>query len=79
MLLVPLEIASRGDQVHNAEAFRRQGWALVLRETGLSGQTLQTAISELLAKRATLEEAQTTWQGGGAAERLVELLAEVMR
>jgi UDP-N-acetylglucosamine--N-acetylmuramyl-(pentapeptide) pyrophosphoryl-undecaprenol N-acetylglucosamine transferase len=33
MLLVPLEVGSRGDQVINAQIFQKNNWALVLRET----------------------------------------------
>ena len=47
MLLVPLELGSRGDQVLNAESFQNRGWALVLRETELTPDTLKSALIQL--------------------------------
>ena len=46
MLLIPLELGSRGDQVLNAESFKNQGWADVIRETELEGESLPLAIDQ---------------------------------
>ncbi|MBC7660393.1 MAG: undecaprenyldiphospho-muramoylpentapeptide beta-N-acetylglucosaminyltransferase [Chitinophagaceae bacterium] len=47
MLLIPLELGSRGDQVHNARSFEKQGWALVLSEKILSADTLKENLRKL--------------------------------
>ncbi len=52
MLLIPLEIGSRGDQVHNARSFEKQGWALVLSEKDLTPKTLLEYLSRLTATTA---------------------------
>lgn len=48
MLLIPLEIGSRGDQIHNAKSFAKQGWAMVLSERELSPETLKNHLNRLL-------------------------------
>lgn len=59
MILVPLEKGSRGDQILNAESFKRQGWAEVVREGDLTPDTLvtaiQNAVQELDGLKARLE------------------------
>lgn len=48
MLLIPLsKAASRGDQILNAESFKKQGFAEVLEEENLTDQTLLDAINNL--------------------------------
>ena len=58
MILVPLEKGSRGDQILNAESFRRQGWAEVIREGDLNAtvivEAVQNAINNLEAIKVRL-------------------------
>jgi len=58
MILVPLEKGSRGDQILNAESFRRQGWAEVIRESDLNAtlivEAVRNAINDLDAIKARL-------------------------
>ncbi|MFW7377866.1 MAG: undecaprenyldiphospho-muramoylpentapeptide beta-N-acetylglucosaminyltransferase [Oligoflexus sp.] len=51
MILIPLEIGSRGDQVDNAECFEKHGLALVLREKELNEHSLLAAIHKLRSKQ----------------------------
>ncbi|HZG86802.1 undecaprenyldiphospho-muramoylpentapeptide beta-N-acetylglucosaminyltransferase [Paenibacillus sp.] len=52
MLLIPLSLAaSRGDQIANAESFRSRGFARVLPEEELTGETFVTAVRELYERR----------------------------
>lgn len=46
-LIVPLEKASRGDQIENAEYFAEQGFACVLRESELCQNTLAPALESV--------------------------------
>ncbi len=48
MLLIPLELGSRGDQILNANSFARQGWCLTLRDKDLSETSLLAAIKQLI-------------------------------
>lgn len=77
MLLVPLEIGSRGDQVLNAKSFETNGWALVLRETQLTPETLQAAIDDLKVKAAGIRAKQAVGAGTDAAESILGVLAGV--
>lgn len=77
MLLIPLEIGSRGDQVDNAKSFAKHGWAMVLRETELDGASLEQSISQLVVKAPELRSTMLSWQkqqGGGSAETLLNSL-----
>ena len=56
MLLIPLEIGSRGDQVLNAESFKKQGFAEVLRETELTKDKLLNAIQTVFENREGYKE-----------------------
>lgn len=49
MLLIPLTVgASRGDQIVNARSFEKQGYAQVLEEEKLTGESLLKALEELI-------------------------------
>lgn len=47
MLLIPLEVGSRGDQLLNAKYFEAKGWALMIKETHLSIEILINKINQL--------------------------------
>lgn len=79
MLLIPLEIGSRGDQVLNAESFRKNGWALVLRETQLTAASLGEAMRELEAKGQELKAKQAAWDGKDAVDNILRVIAEAAR
>ena len=74
MLLIPLEVGSRGDQVYNAEAFERQGWANVLREADISSVKITSAIDALVAGREAFLAAQSKYDGKFAAEKILDIL-----
>lgn len=75
MLLVPLELGSRGDQVINAESFARHGWALVLREKAVDAAAFQAALADLAGKADALRRAQQDAGVEGAAERILAAIA----
>lgn len=52
MILIPLEKGSRGDQILNAESFRQNGWARVLRESDLSVQSLVAMVRQAVTTAA---------------------------
>lgn len=51
MLLIPLEIGSRGDQVDNAKCFEAHGVAKLLRESELDKHLLLASIRELFSQK----------------------------
>lgn len=61
MLLIPLEIGSRGDQVQNAKYFAEKGWAAVLPERDIQPEDLLTRIRELWQNRAKMVSAQSSY------------------
>lgn len=66
-LLVPLPLsASRGDQILNANYFEQRGYAKVLEQEKLNGETLLSALGELQAHRQeyVLNMAQSTEADG---------------
>lgn len=77
MLLIPLPTsASRGDQMHNAKYFEKQGYAKVLRQEFLSITSLMADVSELYKNRYTYE---TNMRSSGMANGLQKLCEEIMK
>lgn len=56
MILIPLEIGSRGDQVDNARCFHEYGFAAVIREADLSEQKLLSVIEQVFLDRNLFKE-----------------------
>lgn len=77
MLLIPLEAGSRGDQVHNALAFQKSGWAQVLRESELTSSTLLSAITTLQQAAGAMKSAQATYDGRGSAAIVLEEISKI--
>jgi UDP-N-acetylglucosamine--N-acetylmuramyl-(pentapeptide) pyrophosphoryl-undecaprenol N-acetylglucosamine transferase len=79
MLLIPLEIASRGDQVDNAKSFASHGWALILRETEMDGPRLQAAIERLMKESQQLQNAMLSSEAsGGSAGHIMRCLGTIL-
>jgi UDP-N-acetylglucosamine--N-acetylmuramyl-(pentapeptide) pyrophosphoryl-undecaprenol N-acetylglucosamine transferase len=79
MLLVPLELGSRGDQVINAEAFARSGWAHVLREKDLTKETFGAALERLAVDGPAMVTREAEFDGRGVADRILTILASTVR
>jgi UDP-N-acetylglucosamine--N-acetylmuramyl-(pentapeptide) pyrophosphoryl-undecaprenol N-acetylglucosamine transferase len=60
MLLIPLELGSRGDQILNANYFAKNGWAQVIREGDLAAENLCTALRELYDGRDSFVQAMSS-------------------
>ena len=52
MLLIPLEIGSRGDQVQNANFFASKNWASVISERDLNQERLINGLSQLVTNQS---------------------------
>lgn len=83
MVLIPLEGAgTRGDQVDNAEWFERQGAAVVIKKSGMTETSLQSALSSFLsaAQRKNYREACKKLCGSERpAEKIARILLEGMQ
>ena len=57
-ILIPLSAAaSRGDQILNANSFKKQGFSYVLEEESLTGDILLDAVRDVYANRVSYRKA----------------------
>lgn len=74
-ILIPLSAAaSRGDQILNAESFKKQGFSTVLEEEALSEDTLYQAITETYENRAAFIHNMEQSPLGNAVETVIRLI-----
>lgn len=74
-VLIPLSAAaSRGDQILNAESFKKQGFSTVLEEEALSEDTLYQAITETYENRASFIHNMEQSPLGNAVETVIRLI-----
>ena len=77
-LLIPLSAAaSRGDQILNAHSFEKQGFAAVLEEEQLTGESLEKALTDLWENRDAYVSAMAASQVGNPIETIIGLLEEL--
>lgn len=75
MLLIPLpKSSSRGDQLLNAESFKRSGYAHVLLEEEMTGESFLSAIHKLHTEKQKLIENMTKKQTLDGIESLVAII-----
>jgi UDP-N-acetylglucosamine--N-acetylmuramyl-(pentapeptide) pyrophosphoryl-undecaprenol N-acetylglucosamine transferase len=82
MVIVPLLAGSRGDQVRNAERFRKVGAGVVLNDQADLADALQTALHEISVDPARREELGARARSLvtiDARERIAKLLTEIAR
>ena len=78
-LLIPLSAAaSRGDQILNANSFKNQGYAAVLEEEQLNGDTLYDALNSLWENRESYVNAMEASPMGNSIETITGLLEELV-
>lgn len=75
MLLIPLSIhASRGDQVLNANFFKKMGYAIVLEEENLTANTFIQSVTELIQNKEEIMDKQFTAKSSKTPMQFTELL-----
>ncbi|HTP58175.1 MAG TPA: glycosyltransferase, partial [Spirochaetia bacterium] len=83
MVLIPLPTAgSRGDQLRNAEVFRKAGAAVVLQEEEITPESFLSTVEGLLQDKPGLSRmaAQArSLSGGDSAGRIAALIMELAR
>lgn len=78
-ILIPLGTdASRGDQILNANSFKRRGFAEVLREENMTKESLYNDIVEVSANRASYIEAMEEAQKEDAAKLVTDVILQVL-
>lgn len=78
-LLIPLSAAaSRGDQILNARSFERQGYAAVLEEEELNGESLLKALQTLWENREAYISAMETSPMGNSIDTIIGLLEQLV-
>lgn len=78
-LLIPLSAAaSRGDQILNARSFERQGYAAVLEEEELNGESLLKALQTLWENREAYISAMETSPMGNSIDTIIDLLEQLV-
>lgn len=78
-LLIPLPLeASRGDQILNAESFRKQGFSIVLAEKDATKEAFLAAVSELYCNRQSYIDAMSESKQMNPIQTIIRLIHEVM-
>ncbi len=77
-ILIPLsKEASRGDQILNANSFKRQGFSYVIEEEELSDATLSAAISQVWERRDAYVKAMQDSQKSDAIAIILDLIEQL--
>lgn len=80
MLLVPYPLgASRGDQIQNAESYRRRGLARVLPQEKMNATTLTTELLSLLRDRNQLLSALRDYPAKDGTDAVLTLIEDVQK
>lgn len=75
MLLIPLPLsASRGDQIMNAESFKKRGFAVVLDEDGMDDNIFINGVNELFMRRNQLKQAMQNSEALNATKKILEII-----
>lgn len=79
-LLIPLGAGSRGDQVLNANSFKKKGYSHVLLQDNLSPATLPEAIGNASAQRETMISEMKKFNASqNSADKILSLIEVVAR
>ncbi|MCD8230696.1 MAG: undecaprenyldiphospho-muramoylpentapeptide beta-N-acetylglucosaminyltransferase [Clostridiales bacterium] len=79
-ILIPLsKAASRGDQILNANSFKKQGFSYVLEEENLTEETLSAAISAVWENRQSYISAMKESQKTDAIEIIIDLIEQLRK
>lgn len=79
-ILIPLsKNASRGDQILNANSFRKQGFSYVIEEEELTDQTLSNAVKEVWEKRDSYISAMKNSQQMDAVTAITDLIEKLRK
>ena len=73
MLLIPLSRqASRGDQISNADVFKKQGYAHVLFEEDLTEESFSEKVTDLIESETEIKKQMENYERQDATERVID-------
>lgn len=79
-ILIPLSSASsRGDQILNANSFKKQGFSYVIEEENLTDETLLNAVNEVYENRETYISKMMESPAKDSISTIVELIKETAK
>lgn len=79
-ILIPLGTnASRGDQLLNAESFRKRGFSAVLQEEDITKQRLMDTVNDVFTNRHKYIDAMSSSQQGNASSVITDILLSVCK
>ncbi len=79
-ILIPLSAAaSRGDQILNANSFKKQGFSFVLPEEELNSETLMKAVKDVYEHKSNYVTAMEKSPLNDAIETIMQLIKEVQK
>jgi UDP-N-acetylglucosamine--N-acetylmuramyl-(pentapeptide) pyrophosphoryl-undecaprenol N-acetylglucosamine transferase len=80
MVLIPLtKEQSRGDQIINAESFKKAGYAEVLEEEKLTKQQLVSTLKEVLQNKEVYLQNMENYEGDFSVKPIISLIKDVSR
>ena len=80
MLLVPYpKLASRGDQILNAQSMEKRGLCRVLLQENMTAETLTQSLRETWEARDSLKEAVRKAPPANATDRVLEIIEEIRK
>lgn len=75
MLLVPLsKAASRGDQILNAESFKKRGFAIVLEEENITKESFMNTVSSIEKNKEKMKKAMEQYENSNGVEKIANLI-----
>jgi len=78
-ILIPLEAASRGEQIENAEMATKKGWSLVLRESTITTRLLIDTVTELYKNRNSWQSRISCFACPESTEEIEALLLSIAK
>lgn len=79
MLLIPLEIGSRGDQILNAKSFTANGWADMLMESKTTKQDLLLKINDMMSRKANIQSQQKSGYQALTSQRVTDCIVSQLK
>ncbi|MBA4542274.1 undecaprenyldiphospho-muramoylpentapeptide beta-N-acetylglucosaminyltransferase [Thermoactinomyces daqus] len=80
MLLIPLsKAASRGDQILNAESFKKMGYCDVLQEEEMTAETFLNAVFRLFDRRAEVVAQMEKNEGEDPRDKVIRMIEELAK
>ena len=74
MLLIPLEIGSRGDQLDNADSFVKKGWAYAVPEKDINVDKFMAALKQVVTNKEDILQKQLSYQVGNIPQKIVDII-----